>query len=146
MLKRLKKSSAAQHVVELINFFDHGSGKMVDEEEPPYYLELEWLGESLADWFKVATPSADEVQAVAREVCSILAALHAVGVWHMDFKPYQLCFATRNQRGFKLKLLDFDSARTKDESPFIPIESFTPNYTAPEVCFRVFNIISPHGE
>ena len=137
MLKRLKKSPAAQHVVELINYFDHGFGTSAAEEHPPYYLELEWLGESLADYFKEATPSVDDVQAIAREVCTVLAALHAAGVAHMDFKPYQLCFV-RNVRGFKLKLLDFDSARSKDENPYVPIESFTPNFTAPEAIILHF--------
>ncbi len=94
---------------------------LVDEQ---VYLVMEWVrGESLRTY--AATPrSASAMVEVYRQAGEGLAAVHAAGLVHRDFKPDN---AMRGNDG-RVRVLDFGLAQTEDADR----GAGTPRYMAPE--------------
>ena len=94
---------------------------LVDEQ---VYLVMEWVrGESLRTY--AATPrSASAMVEVYRQAGEGLAAVHAAGLVHRDFKPDN---AMRGSDG-RVRVLDFGLAQTEDADR----GAGTPRYMAPE--------------
>jgi len=129
-LSILGKSPASDFVVELKDTLEPSHG------EPRYGLVEELLGENLSDYLR-KRPILEELDRknLAVSVLNAIAAIHSRRVVYGDLKPYQICFDPR-QRGFKVKLVDFDSAFSLDDKSH-RLDRFTLLYAAPEVPIRV---------
>ena len=128
-LASLGKDSTAEYVVELKDAIEPNSG------EPRFCLVEELLGENLHDYLH-KRPSLKELDRknLALSVLNAIAAVHNKRVVHGDFKPHQICFDP-NQRGFNVKLVDFDSAFSLDDGSH-RLDRYTQLYAAPEVLPR----------
>jgi len=105
VLYALRRSAAAPFVVAIEGDFEAGAGR-------PGFLVLELAYKSLPD-FLGAPKDPAVVQGLAKNICLALAALHAAGYAHLDFKPHQVCIAVADDT--KVKLVDFDAARRPGE-------------------------------
>ena len=125
-LARLGKTLAADYVVELKDVLKPINGEL------RFGLVEEPLGANLWDYLR-QRPSLGELEkkTLALNVVNAVAALHSQRVVHGDFKPHQVCFVP-NQPGFKVKLVDFDSAFSLDDENH-RIDRYTLLYAAPEV-------------
>jgi len=125
-LADLGKSSASDYVVELKDVLEPSN------VEPRFGLIQELLGENLWDYLR-AHPSLEELDRknLALSVLNAIAALHSKRVVHGDLKPHQICFVL-NQRGFKVKLIDFDSAFYLEDKKH-RLDRYSDGYVAPEV-------------
>ncbi|HTM43359.1 MAG TPA: FHA domain-containing serine/threonine-protein kinase [Polyangiaceae bacterium] len=75
--------------------------------------------------------TADEFRRIASQICAGLAAIHAQGLVHGDFKPGNVMVTTE-----RVVILDFgfaqERARLSARRPGSPPDGGTPNYMAPE--------------
>lgn len=78
----------------------------------------------------------DELLPIAHEVCEALIAVHAAGVVHRDLKPSNVFLAKDdNERGERVKILDFGIARVEWAEPRLTMTGIpigTPGYMSPE--------------
>lgn len=81
-------------------------------EEPPFFLECEYAGESLLEWAagQLGNASLEERLALFIQAVDAIAAAHSVGVLHKDLKPANL-LVTRGAEALRLRVTDFGSAR-----------------------------------
>lgn len=104
-------------------------------EEPPFYLETEWVaGGSLADWAQaqggLATiDPALRVELVA-QIADALAAAHSVGVLHKDLKPANVLVTLAGDGSPAIKLADFGSGRLVDLARLEAMEITRLGFTA----------------
>ena len=129
-LAKLGKTSAADYVVELKDVLEPSNGEI------RYGLVEEQLDRNLRDYLR-GGPSLGELDRknLALSIVNAIASIHRKGVIHGDFKPHQVCFVP-NQPGFKVKLVDFDSAFSSNDEHH-RMDRYTLLYTAPEVCAGV---------
>jgi serine/threonine protein kinase len=106
VLYDLCRSTAASFVVKIENDFE------ASEKGKPSLLALELLYKSLPDFLGAPKDQA-VLQGLAKNICLAVAALHAAGYAHLDFKPHQVCLAVADDT--KVKLVDFDAARRPGE-------------------------------
>jgi len=93
--------------------------------EDQVYVVMEWVrGTTLRQWGKAPHPIR-EIVAVYRQAAQGLAAAHAAGLIHRDFKPDN---AIRGDDG-RVRVLDFGLARDAGDEPDA---DGTPHYMAPE--------------
>ncbi len=130
------------HFVDLIDW---------NFENPPFFLECEFGGESLQEWAERDLPSTSIDQRVALflQIADAVAAAHSVGVLHKDLKPANVLVAVE-QAGLHIRLTDFGSGRLLDPERLealgitrmgltatrdlgSDLSSGTPLYVAPEV-------------
>ena len=84
-------------------------------DQPPYYLEMEYVaGPSLADW-GAAGPTLDERLEVIAQVAEALDTVHAAGIYHRDIKPSNILLTHREDGVLQAKLTDFGLGATEDE-------------------------------
>lgn len=103
-------------------------------EEPPFYLETEFVGDgSLLDWAesqggltKVDMPLRLELMA---QVADALAAAHSVGVLHKDLKPANVLVSSQTGAP-RIKLSDFGSGRLVDLARLEALEITRLGFTA----------------
>lgn len=82
--------------------------------KPPFFLESDYAGQSLAEWAeqdgRLAGLDAAERLALFIPIVDTVAAAHAVGVLHKDLKPGNVLVAARGD-GWQTRLTDFGSSR-----------------------------------
>lgn len=82
--------------------------------EPPFFLECDYGGQSLAEWAlqdgRLAALDTQQRIALFTPIVETLAAAHAVGVLHKDLKPGNVLVAARGD-GWQTRLTDFGSSR-----------------------------------
>lgn len=82
--------------------------------EPPFFLECDYGGQSLAEWAEQdgRLDALDAAQRLALfvPIVETVAAAHAVGVLHKDLKPGNVLVAARAD-GWQMRLTDFGSSR-----------------------------------
>lgn len=120
-------------------------------ENPPFFLECEYGGDSLLAWSELALAALDGEARVALflQIADAVAAAHGVGVLHKDLKPANVLIAAVGE-GWLIRLTDFGSGRLLDperleslgitrlgltvtQSVATDSSSGTPLYVAPEV-------------
>jgi serine/threonine-protein kinase len=122
------------HVPRLL---DHGEWQLADFFFP--YLVMEWLdGVSLYDWARLYRPSSRQVLHTLSRLASALAATHAAGGLHRDFKGDNVII--READGWPF-LTDFGSGHFLGAAPLTepPFPPGTPYYRAPEA-WRFVNL------
>src|SRR5262249_50840867 len=94
------------------------------------YLTMEYVdSEDLAALLKrIRRIPLDTGVEIARKLCAGLAAAHARGVLHRDFKPANIMIGSRSD----VRIMDFGLAAIVSESDAADIRSGTPAYMAPE--------------
>lgn len=131
-----------EHFVDIIDW---------NFENPPFFLECRYGGQSLLEWAKTGLPSTtdEERLALLLQIADAVAAAHSVGVLHKDLKPANVLIAP-NEQGWRIRLTDFGSGRLLDperlealgitrlgltitQSLTADSSSGTPLYVAPEV-------------
>ncbi|MBN2574490.1 MAG: protein kinase [Deltaproteobacteria bacterium] len=104
----------------------------------PYFV-MEYLdGESLAEAIEHEHLRPDEIRRLLRQICSALAATHAVGIVHRDLKPENIWIARPRCGESYAKLLDFGIAKlvdpTRTNLTQTGVAMGTPLYMSPEQC------------
>ncbi|MBO9663842.1 winged helix-turn-helix domain-containing protein [Dokdonella sp.] len=131
-----------EHFVELIDW---------NFENPPFFLECEYGGDSLYEWAQsgLAATTIEQRLGLFLQIVDAVAAAHGVGVLHKDLKPANVLIAGEEQ-GWRIRLTDFGSGRLLDPERLeeLGITQFgltatqsistdsstgTPLYVAPEV-------------
>lgn len=131
-----------EHFVELIDW---------NFENPPFFLECEYGGDSLYEWAQngLAATTIEQRLGLFLQIADAVAAAHGVGVLHKDLKPANVLIASEGQ-GWRIRLTDFGSGRLLDPERLeeLGITQFgltatqsisadsstgTPLYVAPEV-------------
>ncbi|MEO7432842.1 MAG: winged helix-turn-helix domain-containing protein [Dokdonella sp.] len=130
------------HFVDLIDW---------NFENPPFFLECEFGGQSLSEWAQTGLTSTtrDERLELFLQIADAVAVAHGVGVLHKDLKPANVLIAV-NGNDRRIRLTDFGSGRLLDPDRLeeLGITQFglaadpasshdsstgTPLYVAPEV-------------
>lgn len=120
-------------------------------ENPPFFLECHYGGESLLAWSEqhLSALGSDERVALFLQIADAVAAAHGVGVLHKDLKPANVLIAQADS-GWHIRLTDFGSGRLLDperleslgitqlgltvtQSIATDSSAGTPLYVAPEV-------------
>lgn len=120
-------------------------------ENPPFFLECQYGGDSLLEWSgpHLAALDVDARIALFLQIADAVAAAHSVGVLHKDLKPANVLIAAAGE-GWHIRLTDFGSGRLLDperldalgitqlgltvtQSIATDSSSGTPLYVAPEV-------------
>jgi tRNA A-37 threonylcarbamoyl transferase component Bud32 len=120
----------------LVTVFDAGVDASVADEPKPFLVMQLVEGETLRDRLRNGPlPSAD-VAALARQLASALAHIHAQGVVHRDLKPANIILASSGEPGVvaAATLTDFGIARLVDGTR-LTATGFTigtANYLSPE--------------
>ena len=94
------------------------------------YLSMEYVdGEDLAALLKrIGRVPIDKGIEIARKLCAGLAAAHAKGVLHRDFKPANIMIDSHGE----VRIMDFALAAIADQLDTSDARSGTPAYMAPE--------------
>jgi serine/threonine protein kinase len=94
------------------------------------YLSMEYVdGEDLAALLKrIGRLPIDKGIEIARKLCAGLAAAHAKGVLHRDFKPANIMIDSHGE----VRIMDFGLAAIADQLEASDVRSGTPAYMAPE--------------
>jgi predicted Ser/Thr protein kinase len=102
----------------------------IGEAHGELYLSMEYVdGEDLASLLKrIGRLPVDKGVEIARKLCAGLAAAHAKGVLHRDFKPANIMI----DGGGEVRVMDFGLAAVSSELDAKDIRSGTPAYMAPE--------------
>ena len=121
------------HIVEITDFFENPGGKNY------YIMELlrgEDLGRVLLRSRALPVGRAADI---ARQVASVLAAVHAAGIVHRDLKPDNIFLIERAGNPDFVKLLDFGVAKLTDTHDGVKFKTTahgaiigTPEYMSPE--------------
>jgi serine/threonine-protein kinase len=126
------------HVPRLL---DHGEWTLADFRFP--FLVMEWVdGVSLYDWAHFHRPSSRQVLLTLSRLASALAATHAAGGLHRDFKGDNVL--VREADGWPF-LTDFGSGHFLGAAPLSepPFPPGTPYYRAPEAWRFVHEPLTP---
>jgi serine/threonine-protein kinase len=102
----------------------------IGEVHGELYLSMEYVdGEDLAALLKrIGRLPIDKGIEVARKLCAGLAAAHARGVLHRDFKPANIMIDGHGE----VRIMDFGLAAIADRLDRADVRSGTPAYMAPE--------------
>jgi len=102
----------------------------IGEAHGELYLSMEYVdGEDLAALLKrIGRLPVDKGIEIARKLCAGLAAAHAKGVLHRDFKPANIMIDSAGE----VRIMDFGLAAVASELDAKDIRSGTPAYMAPE--------------
>src|ERR1700735_1302059 len=83
-------------------------------ETPPFFLESEYAGTSLAEWAEsqggLTKILYDVRLRLLVDVAQAVAAAHDIGVLHKDLKPANILVVAGSHGGWQVKLADFGSA------------------------------------
>lgn len=131
-----------RHFVDLIDW---------NFENPPFFLECEYGGDSLQEWARdnLAGTSTEQRLNLFLQIADAVAAAHGVGVLHKDLKPANVLIAADGD-AWRIRLTDFGSGRLLDPERLEELgitqfgltatqnlvtdsSSGTPLYVAPEV-------------
>jgi non-specific serine/threonine protein kinase len=108
-LYRLLRDSLGEHAA-IVRILDW------NVEEPPYFIEAEYLaGGNLAGWCEarggiVVVPRAARIELIAC-IADALAAAHTIGVLHKDLKPANVLIVADAPDNPEVRLADFGSGR-----------------------------------
>lgn len=116
----------------VLRVFDVGAGTLVIDGRPTSctFLSMELIeGESLRTWIEASDRPEKEVRRVLREAGAGLAAAHAAGLVHRDFKPENVMI----ERSGRVRVVDFGLARPEEREgdPMLSLVGTAP-YMAPE--------------
>jgi serine/threonine-protein kinase len=102
----------------------------IGEAHGDLYLSMEYVdGEDLAALLKrIGRVPIDKGVEIARKLCAGLAAAHAKGVLHRDFKPANIMIDSHGE----VRIMDFGLAAIADQLDASDARSGTPTYMAPE--------------
>ncbi len=102
----------------------------IGEAHGDLYLSMEYVdGEDLAALLKrIGRLPIDKGIEIARKLCAGLAAAHAKGVLHRDFKPANIMIDGHGE----VRIMDFGLAAVASELDVADVRSGTPAYMAPE--------------
>jgi len=102
----------------------------IGESHGDLYLSMEYVdGEDLAALLKrIGRLPIDKGIEIARKLCAGLAAAHAKGVLHRDFKPANIMIDSHGE----VRIMDFGLAAMADQLEVNDVRSGTPAYMAPE--------------
>ncbi len=102
----------------------------IGESHRDLYLSMEYVdGEDLAALLKrIGRLPIDKGIEIARKLCAGLAAAHAKGVLHRDFKPANIMIDSHGE----VRIMDFGLAAIADQLETDDVRSGTPAYMAPE--------------
>jgi serine/threonine-protein kinase len=102
----------------------------IGDAQGELYLSMEYVdGEDLAALLRrIGRVPADKGIEIARKLCAGLAAAHAKGVLHRDFKPANLMIDGRGE----VRIMDFGLAAIADRIDAADVRSGTPAYMSPE--------------
>jgi non-specific serine/threonine protein kinase len=114
-----REATLARVLVELLGPEPAGIIKLYEWnfEEPPFFLECEYGGQSWLEWAQ-----AGHLQALSRgqriglivQAARAVAAAHSVGVMHKDLKPGNLLIEPDAAGGWRVRLTDFGCGRMLD--------------------------------
>lgn len=83
-------------------------------EQPPFFLECEYGGQSLPEWAeqddRLAALSREQRLHLFLQIADTVAAAHGVGVLHKDIKPSNVLVAAQGD-GWRTRLTDFGNSR-----------------------------------
>jgi hypothetical protein len=89
----------------------------VGDDEGVIYIAMEFVeGETLGAWEREQSRTWREVLAAYRQAGRGLAAAHAAGLVHRDFKPHNVMVKAGHGSQPEVKVLDFGLARQRDDS------------------------------
>jgi eukaryotic-like serine/threonine-protein kinase len=125
---------AHENIVEILDFGQTPDGQ-------PYFI-MEYLsGESLSDAIARGPMPADQVEAIAVQMCKALGAAHAKGIVHRDLKPHNVQLVIKADGALQVKILDFGVAKilaSPDGASSVKTRTGslmgTPLYMSPEQC------------
>ena len=102
----------------------------IGEANRELYLSMEYVdGEDLAALLKrIGRLSIDKGIEIARKLCAGLAAAHAKGVLHRDFKPANIMIDGQGE----VRIMDFGLAAVAENIDPADVRSGTPAYMSPE--------------
>ena len=86
-------------------------------EAAPFYIECEYGGESLAEWFNgnyLKVLSSEKRIELFLQIADVVAAAHDVGVLHKDIKPANVLITPKGDTAWQIRLTDFGSGRMLD--------------------------------
>jgi serine/threonine protein kinase len=123
-----------ENIVEILDFGQTASGQ-------PYFI-MEYLrGESLSEAVARGVMPQEEVELIAGQMCTALAAAHSKGIVHRDLKPHNVQLCQHADGRMLVKILDFGVAKiltAPDGSPSVKTRTGslvgTPLYMSPEQC------------
>lgn len=107
---RHTRNIAHPNVCKVYDLFQHQS----ERQEPVWFLTMEYLdGESLAERLRTRGPlSLEQARPLIEDMVSALAAAHAAGTIHRDFKPANVMLTTAASGREQAKVMDFGLALT----------------------------------
>jgi serine/threonine protein kinase len=125
---------AHENIVEILDFGQTADGQ-------PYFI-MEYLsGESLSETITRGPMQADQVEAIAVQMCRALGAAHSKGIVHRDLKPHNVQMVIKADGALQVKILDFGVAKilqSPDGSSSVKTRTGslmgTPLYMSPEQC------------
>lgn len=101
----------------------------VGQFEDQVYLVTEFVdGWTLAEWVETSKPDAPQIVATYRSAGAGLAAAHASGIVHRDFKPENVMIG----RDGRVRVMDFGLAAPEQDIDELRDGLGTPRYMAPE--------------
>ena len=118
-------------------------------EQPPFFLECEYGGQSLPEWAeqdgRLAALPREQRLHLFLQIADTVAAAHGVGVLHKDIKPSNVLVAAQGE-GWRTRLTDFGNSRLLNPERLAELgitslgltttrtdTSGTPLYLAPEL-------------
>ncbi len=123
----------------------HGNPGIVDvrdffEENGTAYIVMDYLeGETLKDYLRHATMSADQAFELARPIMDALALIHADHVVHRDISPDNIMLCSSG----KLCLMDFGAAHEMDYTDQRSVSMVLKSGYAPEEQYRAKGELGP---
>jgi serine/threonine-protein kinase len=125
---------AHENIVEILDFGQTNDGQ-------PYFIMEYLTGESLSDAVGRGAMPAEQVEAIAVQMCRALSAAHAKGIVHRDLKPHNVQLCTKADGSTLVKILDFGVAKilaSPDGEQSVKTRTGslmgTPLYMSPEQC------------
>jgi serine/threonine protein kinase len=123
-----------ENIVEILDFGQTADGQ-------PYFIMEYLTGESLSDAITRGAMPADQVEAIAVQMCRALAAAHGKGIVHRDLKPHNVQLVIKADGSLLVKILDFGVAKilsSPDGNQSVKTRTGslmgTPLYMSPEQC------------
>jgi serine/threonine protein kinase len=125
---REAKAMARLHHPNVVRIYEVGIHGGPPEGEPRVFLAMEYVeGQSLREWVEREQPSVDSILDRYLEAGRGLAAAHAAGLMHRDFKPDNVVLGSDGL----VRVVDFGLARsTRGTDSFQTIEEQTPGLRA----------------
>jgi tetratricopeptide (TPR) repeat protein/predicted Ser/Thr protein kinase len=112
-LQREAQSLARLRHPHVVGVYDIGATRLEHDDDATLFLVMELVrGRTLSEWVEHDRPSWPEILDTYLVAARALAAAHAVGIVHRDFKPGNAMIDDRGE----VKVLDFGLARREDAS------------------------------